>query len=116
MENENFQDLMAQVRACTFCDDLELGPKPIFQLNKHVQILIVGQAPGRLTHAKNRPFDDPPATDFEIGSGWTDRVFTAIPDSEFSQWGYVSQAAVKAATRRRDQNALHCGAPASWPI
>ncbi|MFK7874390.1 MAG: uracil-DNA glycosylase family protein, partial [Paracoccaceae bacterium] len=45
--------------ACQRCPDLPLGPNPIFQLHNKVRILIVGQAPGRITHAKNRPFDDP---------------------------------------------------------
>lgn len=44
---------------CTLCSDLPLGPKPIFQLDEQTKILIVGQAPGRLTHLKGRPFDDP---------------------------------------------------------
>ena len=41
------------------CKGLELGPKPVFQLDERVKVLIAGQAPGRLAHAKNRPFDDP---------------------------------------------------------
>lgn len=55
----DFENLQADMRACTLCGDLPLGPNPLFQLSKQVRILIVGQAPGRLTHAKNRPFDDP---------------------------------------------------------
>ena len=51
-------DVIAQARACTFCDGLPLGPRPIFQLSPSARILIVGQAPGRLTHAKGLPFDD----------------------------------------------------------
>jgi uracil-DNA glycosylase len=47
------------VRACTVCQGLPLGPKPIFQIDARAPILIVGQAPGRLTHAKGIPFDDP---------------------------------------------------------
>lgn len=47
------------MRACALCKDLPLGPNPIFQLDKRAKILIVGQAPGRITHAKGRPFDDP---------------------------------------------------------
>lgn len=47
------------MRACQLCTDLPLGPRPIFQLDQRVRILIVGQAPGRITHAKGRPFDDP---------------------------------------------------------
>jgi uracil-DNA glycosylase len=51
-------DVIAEARACNFCDGLPLGPKPIFQIGPAARILIVGQAPGRLTHAKGLPFDD----------------------------------------------------------
>ena len=47
------------MRACTLCEDLPLGPNPLFQLDRAAKILIVGQAPGRITHIKGRPFDDP---------------------------------------------------------
>ncbi len=50
--------LAADIRACTICRDLPLGPKPIFKLSADTRILIVGQAPGRLTHAAGLPFDD----------------------------------------------------------
>jgi uracil-DNA glycosylase len=56
---EDLQTLKSKMRACTLCKGLELGPGPIFQLDDCAKILIVGQAPGRLTHAKDRPFDDP---------------------------------------------------------
>jgi uracil-DNA glycosylase len=55
---ETLASLIAQVRACTQCAGLPLGPRPIFQLGAQARILIVGQAPGRLTHAKGLPFDD----------------------------------------------------------
>lgn len=51
--------LTAQMRACQLCTDLPLGPRPIFQLSSTARVLIAGQAPGRITHAKGRPFDDP---------------------------------------------------------
>ena len=54
-----FEDLSRRMRTCTICDGLELGPNPIFQLHPSARVLIVGQAPGRITHKKNRPFDDP---------------------------------------------------------
>lgn len=54
-----FSELTKQMAACRLCNDLELGPNPIFQLSRDARILIAGQAPGRITHAKNRPFDDP---------------------------------------------------------
>jgi uracil-DNA glycosylase len=52
-------DLLREVRACTICKDLPLGPNPIVQASSTARILIAGQAPGRITHHKNRPFDDP---------------------------------------------------------
>ncbi len=54
-----FSKLMKDMRQCTICDGLELGPKPIFKLSPDARILIAGQAPGRLTHHKGIPFDDP---------------------------------------------------------
>lgn len=50
--------LLNQVLACTICDDLPLGPKPILQFHPDAKVLIAGQAPGQVTHAKGRPFDD----------------------------------------------------------
>ena len=51
--------VLEEVRACHRCEDLALGPKPIVQLNPNAKILIAGQAPGRKTHHKGIPFDDP---------------------------------------------------------
>lgn len=53
------QRLIQEVLACTACDSLPLGPRPILQFSKTSKILIAGQAPGRITHAKGIPFDDP---------------------------------------------------------
>ena len=57
--NRDFDSLLADMGKCQICHDLELGPNPIFQLSADARLLIVGQAPGRITHARNRPFDDP---------------------------------------------------------
>ncbi|MGB0411205.1 MAG: uracil-DNA glycosylase family protein [Pikeienuella sp.] len=54
--------LQREIRACAVCRDLPLGPRPIFQFNARSKILIVGQAPGRITHHKGIPFDDPSGT------------------------------------------------------
>ena len=53
------QALFQDIRACTLCADLPLGPNPIVQFQPSAKILLVGQAPGRITHHKGRPFDDP---------------------------------------------------------
>lgn len=54
-----FVSLLDDMGKCRICHDLELGPNPIFQLSAKARLLILGQAPGRIAHAKNRPFDDP---------------------------------------------------------
>ena len=51
--------LLADVRACTKCDGLPLGPRPILQAAQPARILIAGQAPGRKAHERGVPFDDP---------------------------------------------------------
>jgi uracil-DNA glycosylase len=56
---EDLKALLAEVRGCQACPGLPLGPKPILQMSSEARILIVGQAPGRITHAKGVPFDDP---------------------------------------------------------
>lgn len=55
----NISSVLGAIRACTLCENLALGPNPIFQLNPEARILIAGQAPGRKTHHKSIPFDDP---------------------------------------------------------
>jgi uracil-DNA glycosylase len=51
--------LLTDVRACALCAGLPLGPRPILQASAAARILIAGQAPGRITHHKGVPFDDP---------------------------------------------------------
>ena len=51
--------LLHDVRACTACADLPLGPRPIVQLDRRARILIAGQAPGVRAHNAGIPFDDP---------------------------------------------------------
>lgn len=55
----DISSVLSTARACTLCTSLPLGPNPIFQLNPEAKILIAGQAPGRKTHQKSIPFDDP---------------------------------------------------------
>jgi uracil-DNA glycosylase len=56
---KNVDHLLSQVRSCQICDGLPLGPRPILQIGASAKILIAGQAPGRITHHKGVPFDDP---------------------------------------------------------
>lgn len=52
-------DLIKEIRACRICKGLPLGPRPIVQFSSNAKLLIVGQAPGSITHEKGIPFDDP---------------------------------------------------------
>jgi uracil-DNA glycosylase len=53
------ESLLADVRACTICEDLPHGPRPVVQVGATARVLIAGQAPGRRVHASGVPFDDP---------------------------------------------------------
>jgi uracil-DNA glycosylase len=56
--SEDLESVLLRVRRCTICHALPLGPKPILQAGSHSKILVVGQAPGRITHGRGLPFDD----------------------------------------------------------
>lgn len=53
------EDLLAEIRACTVCRDLPLGPRPVLQAGSGAKILIAGQAPGIRVHTTGIPFNDP---------------------------------------------------------
>ena len=74
---KNVDSLLTQIRSCQICDGLPLGPKPILQIGASAKILIAGQAPGRITHHKGIPFDDP--------SGNRLRDWLGISRDEFSR-------------------------------
>lgn len=57
--HKSADSLLGDIRNCTICEGLPLGPRPILQMHPDARLLIVGQAPGRLTHKKGVPFDDP---------------------------------------------------------
>lgn len=53
-------DLLAQVRACRYCEaSLPLGPRPVLRVSASARLLIVGQAPGTKVHASGIPWNDP---------------------------------------------------------
>jgi uracil-DNA glycosylase len=72
---EHIDQLVAQIRKCTLCADLPLGPKPIVQASVDAKILVVGQAPGRITHVKGRPFDDASGKRLRTWLGVAEDVF-----------------------------------------
>lgn len=52
-------DLLREVRSCTSCENLPLGPRPILSAKPSAKILIIGQAPGTKVHASGIPWNDP---------------------------------------------------------
>ena len=52
-------NLLKEVRACTVCADLPLGPRPVLTATRSARILIVGQAPGTRVHETGIPWNDP---------------------------------------------------------
>ena len=51
--------LLDEVRACTFCEDLPLGPNPVVRADSRARILVIGQAPGTRVHNTGIPWNDP---------------------------------------------------------
>lgn len=72
---EEVFSLLDQVRNCSICVDLPLGPRPILQFDPQAKILIAGQAPGRITHQKGVPFDDPSGNRLREWMGVDQRTF-----------------------------------------
>ena len=51
--------LKREIRSCTLCaEHLPLGPKPIVQFGPTSRVVVIGQAPGRITHESGLAFDD----------------------------------------------------------
>ncbi|WP_435202362.1 uracil-DNA glycosylase family protein [Qipengyuania sp. 902] len=51
--------LKREIRGCTLCaEHLPLGPKPIVQFSETSRVVVIGQAPGRITHQTGLAFDD----------------------------------------------------------
>ncbi len=54
-----FDQLLCQIKHCTLCAaSLPDPPAPILQASPEARILIIGQAPGRITRERGRPWDD----------------------------------------------------------
>jgi len=69
------KDLLRNIRSCTVCADLPLGPRPIVQASTKSKILLIGQAPGKKVHEKGTPWDDP--------SGRNLRKWMDVTEQEF---------------------------------
>ena len=51
--------LLAEIRNCTLCHaNLTAGPNPVLAASPRSKILVIGQAPGRIVHETNIPWND----------------------------------------------------------
>ncbi|MFG0306765.1 MAG: uracil-DNA glycosylase family protein [Phycisphaerales bacterium JB040] len=50
--------MVERARGCTLCEGLPLGPRPLVQGSGSSRVLLIGQAPGRVTHERGLPWDD----------------------------------------------------------
>lgn len=56
---QNLDELLVEIRACTACKDLPLGPRPVVRASKQSRIVLAGQAPGTRVHKTGIPWNDP---------------------------------------------------------
>ena len=118
---DDFETLTKQMRACAICADLPLGPRPLFKLDVRARVLIAGQAPGRITHQKGIPFDDPSGNRLRDWLGVTRDVFYNDPRIAilpmglcFRRWGYVFQGMVNRGIYHRAWNVRLRGEIGRW--
>ena len=53
------ENLLNEIKDCRACAaSLPHGPRPVLQASPSAQLLIAGQAPGRIVHESGVPFDD----------------------------------------------------------
>lgn len=69
------EQLATAARACTVCQDLPLGPRPILRVSTTATILIASQAPGTKVHASGTPWTD--------ASGIRLRTWLGMSEAEF---------------------------------
>lgn len=55
---QTLDKLLEEIRACTVCEGLPLGPRPVLQASGEARILVAAQAPGVKVHETGLPFDD----------------------------------------------------------
>lgn len=51
--------LLDDIRHCSLCAELPLGPRPVLRAHESARILVVGQAPGTRVHETGIPWNDP---------------------------------------------------------
>jgi uracil-DNA glycosylase len=58
MPQTKLDALYAEIRACTVCADLPLGPRPVVRGKRSARLMIISQAPGTKVHETGLSFND----------------------------------------------------------
>ena len=72
---QDFEKLLAEIRTCSLCEGLPLGPRPVLQASTTAPILVAGQAPGIRVHNTGIPFNDPSGIRLRAWMGVSREVF-----------------------------------------
>ncbi|QNT77522.1 uracil-DNA glycosylase family protein [Entomobacter blattae] len=57
-KKDSLASLLAEIRACHFCQDLPLGARPVLHVSRTARLLISSQAPGTKVHETGISFND----------------------------------------------------------
>jgi uracil-DNA glycosylase len=69
------QKLIKEIKKCSQCIDLPLGPNPLFQIHSEAKILIISQAPGMKAHESGIPWSDDSGTRLRKWMDISDETF-----------------------------------------
>jgi len=69
------KNLLKEIRACTICKDLPLGPRPIVAASEKSKIVIISQAPGSVVHGNGIAWKDKSGQNLRQWMGINDKIF-----------------------------------------
>lgn len=70
------EELLAEIRKCRVCDEfLPFGANPVITAGSESKIVVIGQAPGRIVHETNIPWNDPSGDNLRAWMGVDREVF-----------------------------------------
>lgn len=80
--NDEFDNLIRELRACTLCRDaprygppLPHDPRPVIQARPSARICIISQAPGVRVHLSGQPYTDPSGVRLRTWLGLDEKAF-----------------------------------------
>jgi uracil-DNA glycosylase len=83
------KDLLAQIRNCKECEKhLEYGANPIVQAGAKSKIIIIGQAPARITHNTGIPWNDKSGDNLRCWLGLDKSTFYNIDNIALMPMGF----------------------------